>query len=1068
MKILFFKQVLILTILLSLSSISYTQSCNLGGTKTISLACGTDCTNLTFKVPNFKSTEEYALSNIPFTPALPYVTATGVELTDLYDDDEYTPALNLPFKFCMYNSSFNQFIVGSNGILSFDMSLAGCKNAWTVNTNIPFEGTGSCTNQSGPRYPKFATFSPYHDLDPEVTSGGAASRKIEYRIEGTAPCRKLIVSFYNIAMFSCNSQIATSQIVAYESSNLIDVYILNKPVCSSWQNGRSVLGIQKDDTKALPVPNHNANDPVWSESNTAYRFKPNGATNTLQSVIIKKKNGTIVGNGTIGTVVGDSLNINYNNFCLPTGVVSDTLVIEANYNSCTGIAVDNFTLKDTIYVTRINGGLLPTAVTTAASCTGVNNGAVTINVSGGTGAYQFALNGGTFQNGNTFNNLQTGSHTVTVKDAANCAGNVTFTITAGAGITASNVVAATSCNGATDGSVTLTGSAGTSPYQYQIGSNGFVSTNVFNNLNAGNHSFTVRDNNGCIATTTAVIAPGPNLNLTSSIVNVTCNGLNNGNITLTATNGNGGYQFTLNNGTPQSSNIFNNLIAGTYNLNVTSANGCNGSATATITQPALLTATTNVTPVLCNGETNGTITVSAQGGTTPYSYSNNNGTSFQNSNIFNVAAGTYAIVVKDANNCLVNMNATVTQPNAIAATTTITNASCNGGADGSITINASGGTLPFTYALNGGAFQNSNIFVVIAGNHTIIVKDANNCTYNINATVGLTSDLFVDVRTDTTICEGQSVKLVTNTNALIYNWSSITSLNNPNIKEPIASPTTTTKYILTATLGACTAKDSITVTVNAAPIANAGADAEICFGLTYTLQGSGGVQYTWTPSTALNNTNIQNPISSSGNSIKYAVHVVDANNCHSLQDDEMQLTVTPPLKAFAGVDSTIVTNQPYQLFGTLVPQPTNTTLSYNWMPSFGLNNPLIQNPIATLNITQTYVLEITTAAGCKGLDTVKLEVLKGPDIYVPTIFTPNNDGNNDLFKVYTVGIEKIEFLRVFNRWGQLVFETKDAKKGWNATQRGKEVPSGAYIFHVRGITDKGNVIDKKGSVVIAR
>jgi gliding motility-associated-like protein len=298
-------------------------------------------------------------------------------------------------------------------------------------------------------------------------------------------------------------------------------------------------------------------------------------------------------------------------------------------------------------------------------------------------------------------------------------------------------------------------------------------------------------------------------------------------------------------------------------------------------------------------------------------------------------------------------------------------------------------------------------------------------------------------------------------------WTPAVGLSATNIANPIVSPVVTTKYFVTATLGGCSLTDSILVTVNPAPIPNAGNDVVVCFGQSAQLQGSGGVAYIWWPNSNINNATISNPLVNTNATTTYYLHVKDANGCTSLKADTVTVVVTPPLQVDAGKDTTIVMNQPYQMSSTLVGY-SNIGATFLWTPSFGLNNSAIQNPIATINVPTTYVVQITTPAGCKGLDTVKLNVLVGPTIYVPTVFTPNNDGKNDLFKVVPVGISKINFIRLYNRWGQEVFATTNANIGWDARNKGVEQPTGAYVYYVQGVTDTGKVLSFKGTVLLAR
>jgi gliding motility-associated-like protein len=116
----------------------------------------------------------------------------------------------------------------------------------------------------------------------------------------------------------------------------------------------------------------------------------------------------------------------------------------------------------------------------------------------------------------------------------------------------------------------------------------------------------------------------------------------------------------------------------------------------------------------------------------------------------------------------------------------------------------------------------------------------------------------------------------------------------------------------------------------------------------------------------------------------------------------------------------------------------------------------------------SYTVLATTSAGCKGEASVNLKVYKGPEIYVPTAFTPNGDGRNDVFKPFPVGIKAYTYFRVYNRWGQLVYSTSDFNRGWDGKMNGKEQPTGTYVWMVEGITKENKKISKNGSVTLIR
>lgn len=231
------------------------------------------------------------------------------------------------------------------------------------------------------------------------------------------------------------------------------------------------------------------------------------------------------------------------------------------------------------------------------------------------------------------------------------------------------------------------------------------------------------------------------ITFTTEIVNPTCNGSSNGSLTIHVTEGNQPFSYSINGSAFQASNIFNNLAAGTYDIVVQDAFGCIGQGPATLTNPQALTfTTTNVNP-LCNGQASGSITFDAMGGTPPYLFSIDGGSSFQSSNVFTgLSAGTYFLEVMDANLCFVSGSTTLINPSAITFTTTIVNVCSSMSVpshNGSITINASGGMGSFIYSIDGGTtFQSSNIFSNLsAGTYSLVVQDSNGCTSSGMATV---------------------------------------------------------------------------------------------------------------------------------------------------------------------------------------------------------------------------------------------------------------------------------------------------------------------------------------------
>ncbi len=837
---------------------------------------------------------------------------------------------------------------------------------------------------------------------------------------------------------------------------------------------------------------------------------PAGTTTTYIIRSVYEKNDDpaveIFGTDTVRVIKGPPTDLNATFTTTPTSCGANSGTITVNVPTGTGAAPFEYILDGGTpqasnvftnlaqgnYVVQVNdaggcgstlnvavaqtGALSANITTMATACPGVNNGSATITPTNGTGPYNFTLNPGSVtQSGATatFNGLTVGSYTVAITDNGGCATvtPLTFNIAAGAGLSSTQTATPPSCNGAANGSITINTLNGSAPYTFTLNP-GSISqaSNVFTNLAAGNYTISYTDGAGCVSAVIPVTVPaGPSLTTTAAATNVLCNGGATGSITVTQpAAGTPPYEYSIDGGANwQTSTIFNGLAANTYTILFRESNGCQGQVTATVGQPSALAASLAITPVVCNGQSNGIITVNASGGTAPYQYSIDGGANWQTSNTFTVAAGGYTILIRDNNLCTVSQNANVTEPPALTASVTTTNATCNGGPDGTITVTANGGNSSYQYSLDNSNFQSSNVFNVVAGTYTAYVRDNLNCSFTLpNIVVGLTDNLTYSTPVSPLICEGTSTQLQVVSNAIQYAWSPATGLSNTNIANPVANPTITTTYTVTLTLGNCSVNIPYTVNVNPAPVPNAGPDGFICYGQNYQLQGSGGVQYNWSPSNFLSSSTVSNPVATPDNTVTYSLSVIDANGCQSLVNDNITVDVTPPITVTTFPADTIV-HEGAQFQIRAVSIATN----YSWTPSVGLSNPFIADPVVTAGSAGDviiYQVEASTIAGCRGDAVVRVQVYKGPDIYMPTAFTPNNDGRNDIFRPFTVGVKQINFFRIFNRSGQEMFSTKNLGAGWDGKLGGVEQPSGVYVWMVQGVTEDGKVLTKKGTVALIR
>jgi gliding motility-associated-like protein len=492
-----------------------------------------------------------------------------------------------------------------------------------------------------------------------------------------------------------------------------------------------------------------------------------------------------------------------------------------------------------------------------------------------------------------------------------------------------------------------------------------------------------------------------------------------------------------------------------------------GTDTVTVTRDASLPMTVTKTEPLCFGGT-GTITVTDPLGPV-YEYSIN-GTTWQTSPLFTVPAGTYNVRTRITGTfCSGISNIVVNEPSLLKVDgITSPPASCSNN-DGSITIAASGGSPFYQYSIdNGVTYQTNNSFsgLSVGTYNNIKVKDANGCIAASSATINLNDQMFLNLGNDTTICVGSNVTLQPQTNLQTdtFKWTPSTALNFDNIKNPVASPSDTIHYFLTAKWGLCKRSDDIWVKILHKPIVSAGKDTTICNKTTAFLSGiatnlSGGVNYAWTPAAKVTPANLPTAIAQPDSTQLYTLTVTDNYGCNFSVSDDILVTMRPPVPAFAGNDTNAVYGIPHQLYGS-------GGKNYYWTPTTPLNNPFAKNPLATLSADTRFTLLVTDDIGCSNTDDVFIKVYKGPTYYLPNAFTPNGDGLNDIFKPVPVGISLTQYFSIYNRNGELVFQTNQWLKGWDGTIKGKKASAGAYIWMIKGIDRDGKIVEMKGTVLL--
>ena len=417
-----------------------------------------------------------------------------------------------------------------------------------------------------------------------------------------------------------------------------------------------------------------------------------------------------------------------------SGLAAGTYVVIAKDGTgCTSVL--NVTIFDS------NGPSIVSNNHTNVSCNGGNDGSISIvSVVGGTGALEYSINGTTYQNSTMFSRLPAGIYNVTVKDAVGCIGSVSDTLHQPNAFVINTTADDATCNGGHSGSITLQvgGGAGTLAYSINQGLV-YQSSNVFNNLAAGNYPLLVKDAGGCLGYVNATVAQPTAISASFSALNVSCAGNDNGALNITASGGTGALQYSLNASSFQSSSIFSGLAGGNYSVSIKDANNCVALIPASVFEPIALTLNSNVSNVSCAGGNNGVIDLSVSGGNTPYDFNWSNEVNSEDN--FNLVAGAYDVVVSDENGCTVSKSFTITQPaapvviNGVVVNSTGTN-------DGSVDITVTGGTGSYSYLWSNNN-TNEDISALNSGSYSVIVSDDNGCastsTFVVTNSLGVTS-----------------------------------------------------------------------------------------------------------------------------------------------------------------------------------------------------------------------------------------------------------------------------------------------------------------------------------------
>jgi gliding motility-associated-like protein len=353
----------------------------------------------------------------------------------------------------------------------------------------------------------------------------------------------------------------------------------------------------------------------------------------------------------------------------------------------------------------------------------------------------------------------------------------------------------------------------------------------------------------------------------------------------------------------------------------------------------------------------------------------------------------------------------------------------------------------------------------VTSNYIVQLND-NGCINADTVQVRVIDFVTLHAMPDTVICATDSVRLRAQTDGLQFNWTPVATIDNPALLNPMALPVNNTTYQITSTVGGCTTTDEVTVTLVPYPVADAGGDATICFDGEIQLNANiVGSSFTWSPSASLSNATILNPIARPLATTNYVLTAFDVQGCPKPKRDTVVVTVLPRVNAFAGNDTLVVVGQPLQF-------NASGGISYFWSPATNLSDVNINNPVAIYNgsfDSIRYKVVIANELGCADSAYITVKIFNtAPQIFVPTAFTPNGDGLNDIFRPVAPGIAQFDYFRIFNRWGQLVYSSTNTESGWDGRIGGKLQGTNTYVWIVRGTDYTGKIVFAKGTVTLIR
>lgn len=683
----------------------------------------------------------------------------------------------------------------------------------------------------------------------------------------------------------------------------------------------------------------------------------------------------------------------------------------------------------------------------------------------------------------TITATETTSFTVTGTESNGCSSDTTTTVTVAPVINASVEGEGVSCFGENDGSAEAI-TANNNTYTYNWNSTPEQTTKNASGLSVGTYRLIVTDTIGCADTVFVDITGPDEMKLSTFGTDPDCFNEANGSATVNVEGGNPPYAYFWNTTPEQTLADANNLPAGTYWVTVTDSMGCTDSAEVLIDQPDRAEINTSTTDVKCYNGTDGSASVTVTGSATPYTFSWNTTPVQTNAEAINLVAGSYIVTITDANDCKDTATVLVSQPLPFSLETNIEDPTCV--TLGKASVEVEGSTEPYTYSWNTTPTQNTTTATNLeSGDYVFYVEDNNGCTDS--AVVSLAEPInpvadfsFINE------CQGETMAFTDQSSVLsedlsITSWSwdfgNTTSAGNISVKQnPIFSYDSAgiynTMLIVTSTNGC---RDSIVKQVEVYPIPQVyfGPAQEGCKPVCVSFKDSSTIasgsieKWFWNfgdSNDPGNTSSSKNPLHCYKETGSYAVslQVISEKGCSAIKTIDDMVNVYPAPEVDLGADKVLCPedeeNNSPPVFNA------GPATKYIWQPTGETDRQIVAREPGT------YSVKVTNEWGCESEASVNVDEVCPPRLFVPNAFSPDKDGINDVYKIQSVHVGKYQLL-IFNRWGEIIFESKDKNYHWDGMYKGKPMPIGVYPWIIIYEGDEEpylNEYKKEGSVTVVR